>query len=183
MSNKFGFGLTTKYGNDAGGRFNFTEVGTFDNTSLSTVNGAITTAENTLVNSLSTTISNIKTAIGENAGTIGYPTTAAYTAFTTAVDATGASYDTKSAAVSTLLSKVSMTLPTDGKAYYIHPVNKGASSKTAYYLYTNTDGKLHFTTSAQSSAIFYAHKVGEKFIFTNSAGKYMTFRADGQTAA
>lgn len=183
MSNKFGFGLTTMYGNDAGGRFNFTEVGTFDNTSLSTVNGAITSAENTLNNTLSTTINSIKNAIGENPGTIGYPTTAAYTAFTTAVDATGASYDTKSAAVSTLLSKVSMTLPTDGKAYYIHPVNKGASSKTAYYLYTNTDGKLHFTTNAQSSAIFYAHKVGEKFIFTNSAGKYMTFRADGQTAA
>ncbi len=180
FSKKFGFGVTTTYGKDAGGRFNFTEVGTFDNTSLSTVNGAITTAENTLINALSTTISNIKKAIGNNAGTIGYPTTAAYSAFTTAVDATDANYETKSTAVSTLLSKANMTLPTDGKAYYIHPVNKGASSKTVYYLYTNADGKLHFTTSAQSSAIFYAHKVGEKFIFTNSAGKYMTFRADGQ---
>ena len=30
------------------------------------------------------------------------------------------------------------------------------------------------------NAIFYAHQVGDKFIFTNNAGKYLTFRADGK---
>ncbi len=183
MTNKFGFGVTSTYGGDAGGRFNFTEVGTFDETSLSSVKSAINTAETALQNALNTQITNIKTAVGENAGKIGYPTTEAYTTFTNAVEATGATYLTKSSAVSTVLAKANMTLPTDGKAYYIHPVNKDASSKTTYYLYTNTSGKLHFTTTKESNTIFYAHKVGEKFIFTNNAGKYITFRADGQTAA
>ncbi len=177
LSGGMGFTTENKY-NDYGARVNFTET----NTSYTneTAKNAVTTLENT---TLTSTIEAIKTAVGENAGKIGYPTTEAYNTFTTAVSATDATNLTKSSAVSTVLAKANMTLPTDGKAYYIHPVNKDASSKTTYYLYTNTSGKLHFTTTKGSNTIFYAHKVGEKFIFTNNAGKYITFRADGQTAA
>ncbi len=177
LSGGMGFTTENKY-NDYGARVNFTEAST--SYTDETAKNAVTTLENT---TLTSTIEAIKTAVGENAGKIGYPTTDAYTAFTTAVSATDATYLTKNSAVSTVLAKANMTLPTDGKAYYIHPVNKGASDKTTYYLYTNTSGKLHFTTTKGSNTIFYAHKVGEKFIFTNNAGKYITFRADGQTAA
>ncbi len=177
-----GMGFTTNNDyNDYGARVNFTEAST--SYTDETAKNAVTTLENNLNTALTSTIAAIKTAVGGNAGKIGYPTTEAYTTFTNAVEATGATYLTKNSAVSTVLAKANMTLPTDGKAYYIHPVNKDASSKTTYYLYTNTSGKLHFTTTKGSNTIFYAHKVGEKFIFTNNAGKYITFRADGQTAA
>ncbi len=180
LSAGMGFTNSSSY-NDYGARVNFTEAST--SYTNETAKNAVTTLENNLNTALTSTIAAIKTAVGENAGKIGYPTTEAYTTFTNAVEATGATYLTKNSAVSTVLAKANMTLPTDGKAYYIHPVNKDASNKTTYYLYTNTSGKLHFTTTKGSNTIFYAHKVGEKFIFTNNAGKYITFRADGQTAA
>ncbi len=180
LSGGMGFTTSNSY-NDYGARVNFTEATT--SYTDETAKKAVTTLENNLNTALTSTIAAIKTAVGGNTGKIGYPTTEAYTTFTNAVEATGATYLTKNSAVSTVLAKANMTLPTDGKAYYIHPVNKGASSKTTYYLYTNTSGKLHFTTTKGSNTIFYAHKVGEKFIFTNNAGKYITFRADGQTAA
>ncbi len=176
-----GFTANSNY-SDAGASINFTQA--TESYTDNTAKDAVTTFETAQQTTLNTQITALKNAISSNTGKIGYPTQDAYTAFTTAVDATDATYEQKSTAISTLLAKANIVLPTDGKAYYIRPMNKGVTVDNAtYYLYTNANGQLYYTQSAQSSAIFYAHKVGEKFIFTNSKGKYMTFRSDGNEIA
>ncbi len=175
FSNSFsagmGFTNSSSY-NDYGARVNFTAT---TNTSYSdaTAQNVVTTMETAEMAKVDAFIS----AVGNNAGKIGYPTAAAYAAVTSAT-----TNEAKYTALQTALLKANMTLPTDGKAYYIRPINKGvATSAATYYLYTNDNGKLHFTTTKQRKAIFYAHQVGDKFIFTNSTGKYLTFRSEGKT--
>ncbi len=131
------------------------------------------------------TSSEVITKIGENAGKVGYPTAAAFATYKSAVEASDATDDSKTTALTTLLQKANIVLPEDGKAYYIHPVNKSTTSTTTYTLYTNSSNKLHFTNAtAGSDHIFYAHKVEDnKYVFTNNKGYYMTFRADGKYAA
>lgn len=86
-------------------------------------------------------------------------------------------------ALDALLAVDNLVYPTDGQAYYIRPVNKEATNRSANRLYCGTDNTLSIGVGGKddASAIFYCHKVGEhKYIFTNNAGKYMRFRADGK---
>lgn len=171
-----GFTASSNF-SDAGASINFTQATT--GYSDKTAYNAVTTFETNKKTSIDQQISALQTKVGENVGQIGYPTAAAYATVTSAE-----TYEAKISALNSVLLKANIVLPTDGKAYYIRPVNKGVDiSAATYYLCTNASGKLHFTTSPTSSAIFYAHKKGGKFVFTNSAGKYLTFRADGKTIA
>ena len=124
----------------------------------------------------------ITTLLKPNVGNLGYPTQEAWNAFESTV--TNAQQVSEvNTALDALLAVNNLVYPTDGLAYYIRPVNKGATNRSANRLYCGTDNTLSIGVGEtdNASAIFYCHKVGEhKYIFTNNAGKYMRFRADGK---
>lgn len=124
----------------------------------------------------------ITTVLEPNVGNLGYPTQEAWKAFKSTV-ASAQQASEVNTALDALLAVNKLVYPTDGQAYYIRPVNKGAENRSANRLYCGTDNTLSIGVGGKddASAIFYCHKVGEhKYIFTNNAGKYMRFRADGK---
>lgn len=124
----------------------------------------------------------ITTVLEPNVGNLGYPTQEAWKAFESTV-ASAQQASEVNTALDALLAVNNLVYPTDGQAYYIRPVNKGATNRSANRLYCGTDNTLSIGVGEtdDASAIFYCHKVGEhKYIFTNNAGKYMRFRADGK---
>ena len=124
----------------------------------------------------------ITTVLEPNVDKLGYPTKDAWNAFNSTV-ASAQQASEVNTALDALLAVNNLVYPTDGQAYYIRPVNKGATNRSANRLYCGTDNTLSIGVGKtdDASAIFYCHKVGEhKYIFTNNAGKYMRFRADGK---
>lgn len=124
----------------------------------------------------------ITTVLEPNVDKLGYPTKDAWNAFKSTV-ASAQQVSEVNTALDALLAVNNLVYPTDGQAYYIRPVNKGATNRSANRLYCGTDNTLSIGVGEtdNASAIFYCHKVGEhKYIFTNNAGKYMRFRADGK---
>lgn len=124
----------------------------------------------------------ITTVLEPNVGNLGYPTKDAWNAFKSTV-ASAQQASEVNTALDALLAVNNLVYPTDGQAYYIRPVNKGAENRSANRLYCGTDNTLSIGVGEtdDASAIFYCHKVEEhKYIFTNNAGKYMRFRADGK---
>lgn len=124
----------------------------------------------------------ITTLLETNVGNLGYPTKDAWNTFKSTV-ADAQQVSEVNTALDALLAVNNLVYPIDGLAYYICPVNKGATNRSANRLYCGTDNTLSIGVGEtdDASAIFYCHKVGEhKYIFTNNAGKYMRFRADGK---
>lgn len=124
----------------------------------------------------------IATLLEPNVDKLGYPTKDAWNAFKSTV-ASAQQASEVNTALDALLAVNNLVYPTDGQAYYIRPVNKGAGNRSANRLYCGTDNTLSIGVGEtdDASAIFYCHKVEEhKYIFTNNAGKYMRFRADGK---
>lgn len=124
----------------------------------------------------------IATLLEPNVGNLGYPTQEAWKAFKSTV-ASAQQASEVNTALDALLAVNNLVYPTDGQAYYIRPVNKRAENRSANRLYCGTDNTLSIGVGEtdDASAIFYCHKVEEhKYIFTNNAGKYMRFRADGK---
>lgn len=124
----------------------------------------------------------ITTVLKPNVGNLGYPTQEAWNAFKSTV-ASAQQASEVNTALDALLAVNNLVYPTDGQAYYIRPVNKRAENRSANRLYCGTDNTLSIGVGEtdDASAIFYCHKVEEhKYIFTNNAGKYMRFRADGK---
>lgn len=122
----------------------------------------------------------IENLVASHAGDLGYPTQKARETYKAAVD-NAQQVSEVNTALETMLAVNNLVYPTDGQAYYIRPVNRGATNRSANRLYCGTDNTLSIGVgnSDDASAIFYCHKVGEhKYIFTNNAGKYMRFRAD-----
>lgn len=120
----------------------------------------------------------IATLLEPNVDKLGYPTKKAWDEYKKMVEASDVN-----TALDALLAVNNLVYPTDGQAYYIRPVNKGATNRSANRLYCGTDNTLSIGVGEtdDASAIFYCHKVEEhKYIFTNNAGKYMRFRADGK---
>lgn len=118
--------------------------------------------------------------VASHFGDLGYPTQEAWETYKAAV-ANAQQVSDVNTALETMLAVNNLVYPTDGQAYYIRPVNRGATNRSANRLYCGTDNTLSIGVgnSDDASAIFYCHKVGEhKYIFTNNAGKYMRFRAD-----
>lgn len=131
-------------------------------------------------------INEIKTTLKDHIGKVGYPTTASWEAFNTTVSSSSITLEQVNAALSTMLTQANITMPEDGKAYYIRPVNNGKqlserSANRLYYKNASSSLEIGVGGSDVDNAIFYAHQVGDKFIFTNNAGKYLTFRADGKS--
>lgn len=129
-------------------------------------------------------INEIKTTLERHIGKVGYPTTASWNTFTEAVK-TLTTVDAVNTELAKLFTQANLTMPEDGKAYYIRPVNKGKqvserSANRLYYKNASSSLEIGVGGSDVDNAIFYAHQVGDKFIFTNNAGKYLTFRADGK---
>ena len=117
--------------------------------------------------------------VESHADDLGYPTQEAWKTYKAAVD-NAQQVSEVNTALETMLAVNNLVYPTDGQAYYIRPVNRGATNRGANRLYCGTDNTLSIGVgnSDDASAIFYCHKVGEhKYIFTNNAGKYMRFRA------
>lgn len=117
--------------------------------------------------------------VASHFGDLGYPTQEAWETYKAAV-ANAQQVSDVNTALETMLAVNNLVYPTDGHAYYIRPVNRGATNRGANRLYCGTDNTLSIGVgnSDDASAIFYCHKVGEhKYIFTNNAGKYMRFRA------
>lgn len=165
-------GVKTYSNVDAGSRFQLIVA---DNTTNFTA-----ACEKVKVYETQTRKEQIKSLVESHVGELGYPTREAWNTYTEAV-ANAQQVSVVNTALETMLAVNNLVYPTDGKAYYIRPVNRGATNRSANRLYCGTDNTLSIGVgnSDDASAIFYCHKVGEhKYIFTNNAGKYMRFRAD-----
>lgn len=180
LSNASIAGVKTYATPDAGSRFNLI---------IATTGGDYTTAtqkvtayeQSAIEDKIQTFQQNVESKLKANIGKMGYPTQTAWDAFTQTID-NATSMSQAQAALNTLLSRANLTMPEDGKAYYIRPVNKGTavSDRSKNRLYCD-NGSLEIGVGEtdNNSAIFYAHKTADfKYIFTNNAGKYLTFKAD-----
>lgn len=168
---------------DAGSRFNLIIATTSGN--YTTAVQKVTTYEQSAIgDKIQTFKQNVESKLKENIGKMGYPTQTAWDAFTQTMGK-ATSMSQAQAALNTLLSRANLTMPEDGKAYYIRPVNKGTavSDRSKNRLYCD-NGSLEIGVGEtdNSNAIFYAHKTADfKYIFTNNAGKYLTFKAESKS--
>ncbi len=174
-------GVKTYAAPDAGSRFNLI---------IATTNGDYTTAvqkvntyeQSAIGEKIKAFKQNVTSSLSANIGKMGYPTQTAWDAFTQTID-NATSMSQAQTALNTLLSRANLTMPEDGKAYYIRPVNRAATDRSKNRLYCD-NGSLEIGVGEtdNSNAIFYAHKTADfKYIFTNNAGKYLTFKAESKS--
>lgn len=178
LSNASIAGVKTYATPDAGSRFNLIIATTSGN--YTTAVQKVTTYEQSAIGEkIQTFKQNVESKLKANIGKMGYPTQTAWDAFTQTMS-NATSMSQAQAALNTLLSRANLTMPEDGKAYYIRPVNRAATDRSKNRLYCD-NGSLEIGVGEtdNNSAIFYAHKTADfKYIFTNNAGKYLTFKAD-----
>lgn len=181
LSNASIAGVKTYATSDAGSRFNLI---------IATTGGDYTTAtqkvtayeQSAIEDKIQTFQQNVESKLKTNIGKMGYPTQTAWDAFTQTMS-NATSMSQAQAALNTLLSRDNLTMPEDGKAYYIRPVNRAATDRSKNRLYCN-NGSLEIGVGEtdNNNAIFYAHKTADfKYIFTNNAGKYLTFKAESKS--
>lgn len=162
---------------DAGSRFNLIIATTGGN--YTTATQKVTAYEKSIGDKIQTFQQNVESKLKANIGKMGYPTQTAWDAFTQTMS-NATSMSQAQTALNTLLSRANLTMPEDGKAYYIRPVNRAATNRSKNRLYCD-NGSLEIGVGEtdNNNAIFYAHKTADfKYIFTNNAGKYLTFKAD-----
>lgn len=180
LSNASIAGVKTYATPDAGSRFNLI-IATTDG-DYTTATQKVTAYEKSAIgDKIQTFQQNVESKLKANIGKMGYPTQTAWDAFTQTMG-NATSMSQAQTALNTLLSRANLTMPEDGKAYYIRPVNKGTavSDRSKNRLYCD-NGSLEIGVGEtdNNNAIFYAHKTADfKYIFTNNAGKYLTFKAD-----
>lgn len=171
-------GVKTYAAPDAGSRFNLITATTGGD--YTTATQKVTAYEQTAIkDKIRAFQQNVASTLSANIGKMGYPTQTAWEAFSQTID-NATSMSQAQAALNTLLSRANLTMPEDGKAYYIRPVNRAATDRSKNRLYCD-NGSLEIGVGEtdNNNAIFYAHKTGDfKYIFTNNAGKYLTFKAD-----
>lgn len=174
-------GVKTYADPDAGSRFNLI---------IATTNGDYTTAvqkvntyeQSAIGEKIKAFKQNVTSSLSANIGKMGYPTQTAWETFSQTID-NATSMSQAQTALNTLLSRANLTMPEDGKAYYIRPVNRAATDRSKNRLYCD-NGSLEIGVGEtdNSNAIFYAHKTADfKYIFTNNAGKYLTFKAESKS--
>lgn len=163
---------------DAGSRFNLIIATTDGN--YTTATQKVTTYEQSAIGEkIKAFKQNVTSSLSANIGKMGYPTQTAWETFSQTID-NATSMSQAQTALNTLLSRANLTMPEDGKAYYIRPVNRAATDRSKNRLYCD-NGSLEIGVGEtdNNNAIFYAHKTADfKYIFTNNAGKYLTFKAD-----
>ena len=170
-------GVKTYATPDAGSRFNLIIATTSGN--YTTAVQKVTTYEQSAIGEkIQTFKQNVESKLKANIGKMGYPTQTAWDAFTQTMGK-ATSMSQAQTALNTLLSRANLTMPEDGKAYYIRPVNRAATDRSKNRLYCDNGSlKIGVGETDNSNAIFYAHKTADfKYIFTNNAGKYLTFKA------
>lgn len=181
LSNASIAGVKTHAKTDAGSRFNLIIATTGGN--YTTATQKVTAYEKSAIeDKIQTFQQNVESTLKTNIGKMGYPTQTAWDAFTQTID-NATSMSQAQAALNTLLSRANLTMPEDGKAYYIRPVNRAATNRSKNRLYCD-NGSLEIGVGEtdNNSAIFYAHKTADfKYIFTNNAGKYLTFKAESKS--
>lgn len=176
-------GVKTHAKTDAGSRFNLIIATTGGN--YTTATHKVTAYEKSAIeDKIQTFKQNVESKLKANIGKMGYPTQTAWDAFTQTIN-NATSMSQAQAALNTLLSRANLTMPEDGKAYYIRPVNKSTavSNRSKNRLYCD-NGSLEIGVGEtdNNNAIFYAHKTADfKYIFTNNAGKYLTFKAESKS--
>lgn len=171
-------GVKTYATPDAGSRFNLIIATTGGN--YTTATQKVTAYEQSAIkDKIKAFQQNVESKLKTNIGKMGYPTQTAWDAFTQTMS-NATSMSQAQTALNTLLSRANLTMPEDGKAYYIRPVNRAATNRSKNRLYCD-NGSLEIGVGEtdNNNAIFYAHKTADfKYIFTNNAGKYLTFKAD-----
>lgn len=174
-------GVKTYADPNAGSRFNLIIATTSGD--YTTATQKVTTYEqNAIGDKIQTFKQNVESKLKANIGKMGYPTQTAWDAFTQTMGK-ATSMSQAQTALNTLLSRANLTMPEDGKAYYIRPVNRAATDRSKNRLYCD-NGSLEIGVGEtdNSNAIFYAHKTSDfKYIFTNNAGKYLTFKAESKS--
>lgn len=110
---------------------------------------------------------------------VGYPTTnaAARTALVNAVAGTDAD------AIATALEaykndKTSIQMPEDGKAYVITNIHKTGGKRYMKYQAEGTSMIARGEGELPIEATYICHKVGEKYVFANNSGTYLTWRGN-----
>lgn len=114
---------------------------------------------------------------------VGYPTAdaATRTALATAVAGTDA------AAIVTALNafkndKTSIQMPEDGKAYVITNIHKTGGKRYMKYKEDGTSMIARDDAAALPiEATYICHKVGDKYVFANNSGTYLTWRGNATT--
>lgn len=118
---------------------------------------------------------------------VGYPTAgaAARTTLNKAIaDAAAAEANTTTAA--TLLtavdaykkSKVDIQMPEDGKAYVITNIHKTGGKRYMKYQEDGTSMIVRGEGELPIEATYICHKVGDKYVFANNSGTYLTWRGN-----
>lgn len=110
---------------------------------------------------------------------VGYPTTdaATRTALVNAVAGTDA------AAIATALEaykndKTSIQMPEDGKAYVITNIHKTGGKRYMKYTAEGTSMIARGEGELPIEATYICHKVGDKYVFANNSGTYLTWRGN-----
>lgn len=111
---------------------------------------------------------------------VGYPTknAATRTALTNAVAGSDAT------AIATALNaykndKTSIQMPEDGKAYVITNIHKTGGKRYMKYQETGTSMVVRDDAAALPiEATYICHKVGDKYVFANNSGTYLTWRGN-----
>lgn len=111
---------------------------------------------------------------------VGYPTTDA----ATRVALVNVVADTDAAAIATALDaykndKTSIQMPEDGKAYVITNIHKTGGKR---YMKYQEDGTSMIARDDAAElpieATYICHKVGDKYVFANNSGTYLTWRGN-----
>ena len=121
---------------------------------------------------------------------VGYPTAdaAARTTLKKAIaDAAAAEHNIATA--STLLnavdvykkSKADIQMPEDGKAYVITNIHKTGGKRYMKYTADGTSMTVRGEGELPIEATYICHKVGEKYVFANNSGTYLTWRGNATT--
>ncbi len=174
-------GVKTYADPDAGSRFNLITATTGGDYTTA-VQKVSTYEQSAIGDKIQTFRQNVESKLKANIGKMGYPTRTAWRAFSQTID-NATSMSQAQTALNTLLSRDNLTMPEDGKAYYIRPVNRAATDRSKNRLYCD-NGSLEIGVGEtdNNNAIFYAHKTADfKYIFTNNAGKYLTFKAESKS--
>lgn len=111
---------------------------------------------------------------------VGYPTADAATRTTLATAVAG----TDAAAIVTALNafkndKTSIQMPEDGKAYVITNIHKTGGKRYMKYKEDGTSMIARDDAAALPiEATYICHKVGDKYVFANNSGTYLTWRGN-----
>lgn len=110
---------------------------------------------------------------------VGYPTATAATrtALANVVEGTDA------AAIATALEaykndKTAIQMPEDGKAYVITNIHKTGGKRYMKYQADGTSMVVRGEGELPIEATYICHKVGEKYVFANNSGTYLTWRGN-----